>query len=196
MPVMDGYAACLAIRAEEEADGRPPTPIIALTANVMPGDRQRCLDVGMDDYLSKPVGSDDLLRVVARWGISSPRIHVDDMRPPASAAIEVLQQSVGEHGLRELVSVSIRTFGRLRAAAQTALESSDLQALARATHSVKGAAAGLGLGELAALSRSLNLAARDGRREDCRRMLEGWDACIAAGIDLLGSLQHGGETPS
>jgi two-component system sensor histidine kinase/response regulator len=192
MPVMDGYAACLAIRAEEEADGRRPTPIIALTANVMPGDRQRCLDVGMDDYLSKPVRSEELYRVVRKWAPDSEDSgeQASADRPASSAAIEVLQQSVGDRGLRELVSVSIRTFGRLRAAAQTAVESTDLQALARATHSVKGAAAGLGLGDLAAKSHALNLAARESRDEECRRLIEDWDASIENGIDLLTSLQR------
>jgi signal transduction histidine kinase/AmiR/NasT family two-component response regulator len=61
MPVMDGYDACRRIRARELADGLPPARIIAMTASVMPGDRNRCLEAGMDGYISKPVSIVELL---------------------------------------------------------------------------------------------------------------------------------------
>jgi CheY-like chemotaxis protein len=66
MPEMDGYEATRAIRAGE-AGGARHAPIVAMTANAMPGDRQRCLDAGMDDYLAKPVDVEALDRVLARW---------------------------------------------------------------------------------------------------------------------------------
>jgi CheY-like chemotaxis protein len=76
MPEMDGYAATQAIRASEDkvnaalrASGRAErrTPIIALTANAMEGDRERCLSAGMDDYLTKPFKKDQLREVLVRW---------------------------------------------------------------------------------------------------------------------------------
>jgi two-component system sensor histidine kinase/response regulator len=65
MPVMDGFEATRAIR-EREGTTRH-TRIVAVTANAMEGDRERCLDVGMDDYLSKPFRAGDLQRVLDRW---------------------------------------------------------------------------------------------------------------------------------
>ena len=67
MPDMDGYEATAAIRAHEVPGGRR-TPIVALTANAVEGDRDRCLAAGMDDYLAKPFRLDDLRGLVARWG--------------------------------------------------------------------------------------------------------------------------------
>jgi PAS domain S-box-containing protein len=64
MPVMDGYAATAAIRTLPGDAGR--TPIVALTASAMPADKQRCLDAGMDDYLSKPVNQSDLVTTMTR----------------------------------------------------------------------------------------------------------------------------------
>lgn len=64
MPVVDGYQATRTIR-EKEKKGR--IPIVALTANALPGDREKCLAAGMDDYLTKPVQEEDLRKALSRW---------------------------------------------------------------------------------------------------------------------------------
>jgi CheY-like chemotaxis protein len=66
MPEMDGYSATQAIRTHEATQGGY-TPIIALTANAMQGDRERCLQAGMDDYLSKPISSERLADILEKW---------------------------------------------------------------------------------------------------------------------------------
>ena len=67
MPVMDGYEATAAIRAREQSDGRARVPIIAMTANAMSGDRERCLLAGMDDHIAKPVQERQLAEALRRW---------------------------------------------------------------------------------------------------------------------------------
>ena len=67
MPEMDGFEATAAIREHERASGARRTPIVALTANAMAGDRDRCLAAGMDDYLGKPFRRDDLAALLERW---------------------------------------------------------------------------------------------------------------------------------
>ena len=67
MPVMDGYAATQEIRRVEETGKEGRTPIVAMTANVMEGDRELCLAAGMDDYLAKPVSQDAMREMMAKW---------------------------------------------------------------------------------------------------------------------------------
>jgi signal transduction histidine kinase/CheY-like chemotaxis protein/HPt (histidine-containing phosphotransfer) domain-containing protein len=67
MPVLDGYTATRRWREHEAATSARRLPIVAMTANAMAGDRQRCMDAGMDDYLSKPVARDQLEACLRRW---------------------------------------------------------------------------------------------------------------------------------
>ena len=99
MPAMDGFAATPAIRQYQETLDPPRRiPIVALTANAMVGDRDRCLAVGMDDYLSKPFTLQQLEAVIQRW-------------LPASLHA-LLHPSAFSKGLLLLRSSSFRTVGR------------------------------------------------------------------------------------
>ena len=70
MPVMDGYAATIEIRRRERRT-QTHTPVIAMTANAMEGDREKCLAAGMDDYIPKPVVAKTLYAKLAHW-VSAP----------------------------------------------------------------------------------------------------------------------------
>lgn len=67
MPVMDGYTCCRAIRAGDGGKRYADIPVIALTANAMKGDREKCLEAGMNDYVSKPFTSEQLTAAVSHW---------------------------------------------------------------------------------------------------------------------------------
>ncbi|MBS0630618.1 MAG: response regulator [Verrucomicrobia bacterium] len=72
MPEMDGYEAARKIRAKWPGDSRERPCLIAMTGNAMQGDRERCLEAGMDDYISKPVRIEELKAMLERWGLQRP----------------------------------------------------------------------------------------------------------------------------
>ncbi len=170
MPEMDGFEATLEIRRREQAAGTGARmPIIAMTANAMPGDREKCLAGGMDDYLQKPLKSEDLETLIARWipeqeeeGAAAAAARA---APPANAAPLELERLYAlfkqdDKVVRELLDLYLSTteeaLGRLRSAA----EQQDGAATARTAHEIKGASAYITAYEMKELVQSVELAAK------------------------------------
>lgn len=76
MPELNGYEATQKIRELEAKNGQERTPIIAVTAHTLTGDEERCLDAGMDDYISKPVSIAGLQAMLAKWNLTGGLEHV------------------------------------------------------------------------------------------------------------------------
>jgi CheY-like chemotaxis protein len=99
MPEMDGFAATEAIRLLEAQSGRPRTPIIALTANAIDGDREGCLRAGMDDYLPKPFKGAQLAETLLRWLPDGATETIASAKERASFAhLSALCQDYADHG--------------------------------------------------------------------------------------------------
>ncbi|GAB2510586.1 response regulator [Lysobacter humi (ex Lee et al. 2017)] len=185
MPVMDGFEATAFIRQRE--DTRARVPIVAVTAQAMQGDRERCLAAGMDDYITKPVQIDDFRRALRRWvpTLRRPSVATEAGAPP-DAAVEdsrpVLDEAVVTQ-LRALAEASdpallAQIFGAFRSDTaqrlgllRTAAAHADADLLRRTAHTLKGAAANVGAARLAATAGELDTIARSGR-------LDGVDALV------------------
>jgi CheY-like chemotaxis protein len=159
MPVMDGFEATSAIRAAEKTADRH-TPIIALTASAMEGDRQRCLAAGMDDYLSKPIMPGALREMLERW--VRPTVPVS---PPIDMG-EALAYTGGDSSLlAELLDIFRSECAGRRRTLRDALVRADAAALAQAAHAVNGTLKALACKPAVALASALETQARDGRLE-------------------------------
>ena len=89
MPIMDGYSATREIRRKEKAEGgKRHIPIIAMTANAMVGDREKCLEAGMDDYMSKPLNRHVLEQTVRKWLSQSAKAGAPRATPRKAAKVE------------------------------------------------------------------------------------------------------------
>jgi CheY-like chemotaxis protein len=157
MPEMDGLEATAMIRKCEREHGSRRLPIIAMTANAMQGDREKCLDTGMDDYLAKPVKHGDLGATIARW-IPAPSTSEEQKEPVSSEKREPVHDCVDSAVLADLrqldmscglLSTLITHFlegvpNRLEAL-QDALRQGDGGALARVAHELNGASGNLGV---------------------------------------------------
>ena len=185
MPVMDGFEATRIIRLSERASGRH-IPIIAMTANAMRGDRERCLEAGMDDYLSKPVDPIALKQVLEKWRPSQqPSVSVVDMSR--------LNEMFGgdPDTIRELLEAFVSTTTSLLDEIDTAIESADFARIKELGHQITGSASSLGLAEMCDISRTLERAAV---AADVRQAATAHAAMLGAFRRIAEFVNHGLET--
>ena len=141
MPEMSGFEATIAIREKEKKTGKHQL-IVALTAHAMKGDRERCLEAGMDKYLAKPVQRDELF--AALCGTVTSRKTTVTRRAPTEVFDSSGALNRAGHDpelLAELIEIFLEDCPRRMAEIQEAIGLSDAQGLERSAHKLKGAAA-------------------------------------------------------
>jgi signal transduction histidine kinase/DNA-binding response OmpR family regulator len=164
MPVQNGYEAAAAIRAREAELGGH-VPIIAVTANAMRGDREKCLGAGMDDYVSKPLDPGELAAAIGRVvRVDAPPR--DEVVRDGGGAVDraaLLARLDGDEGLlAELVDLFVRDVPARLAEIREAAAAADADRLGRAAHALKGMLANLEAGAATAAARRLEEAAHGG----------------------------------
>jgi CheY-like chemotaxis protein/HPt (histidine-containing phosphotransfer) domain-containing protein len=198
MPNLDGFGLTAAIRLAEPQGAH--LPIIAVTANAMQGEAQRCLEHGMDDYLSKPLRKHELATMLARWlpGSSGAQEHA---KPVASAGDTLavwnagtLPALVGDDPtlLRELLLEFMVNAERQNSEIAAAAEAEDLAAMALAAHTLKSSARSAGALALGALCQDLEAAGRSGDASQCAALAkELANAFVAARLEINAFLARG-----
>ena len=191
MPIMDGYAATEAIRKWElEVDGSQLIPIVALTAHALPEDRRRCLDLGMNDFLSKPFSMNALHETIMKWlptldestsaGVSAAELAPDEV-PPESAdqfkyrgaistqALEMissLDQSQGKDLANRIITVYESSSAELIDALTSALSANDRKGIGSAAHALKSSSGNVGAERLVSMCKDIETAARNSDSSD------------------------------
>lgn len=200
MPTMDGFQATEAIRRFE--DDRANIPIVAMTAHAMLGDRERCLEAGMDAYISKPIDAGELIDIVERMAIprspaarpptpneetvrndNEPRGHPAVPRIDRESALKRLGGD--EELLDDMIGYFIEDAGVLLQSIREGLANDEFAEVRRAAHSLKGLASNLGAERTVELAGALEKAAEKEQAQEAQQLTPRVESETNALIDEL-----------
>jgi signal transduction histidine kinase/DNA-binding response OmpR family regulator len=199
MPEVDGIQATKMVREMEGSDKH--TPIVAMTAHAMIGDKERCLESGMDDYIAKPIRPSELLNIVEKWTQQpgEDRVEQKDSMPeeakPSEAKAdetldieEAMERFDGDRGFYEEMLSDFLEYGITQLdAIEKAIESGDVDLIAREAHSLKGASANLSANRLSKSALSLETRGKEKDLDGCR---EAFDGLKQEMLDLKSAVQR------
>lgn len=197
MPGMNGLHAARRIRSLPPPRNR--VPVVAMTTHAMPGDRERCLAAGMDDYLAKPVAPKDLLAAVERWLCSPAASAAPEPAPQPAAdpiddsALALLAEQTDASILPSLVGTYIAEVRSRGQRIAEALAAQDWQALERQAHALKSASRTFGAHRLAATLEALELACGLGDTAQAALLAQGVPALADSAVAALSARYRSGE---
>ena len=209
MPVMDGLAATKLLRAESRFQS---LPIIAMTAHAMSGDRERSLEGGMNDHLTKPINPQALMETLVRWmpakPISQPMIE-KEQKPAASSSDEIpehlppfdipaaLARANGKPRLLRKMLLSFRDQYKSAAAElRQQIAEGKTEEASRLAHTLKGVAATLEAKELASTAANIEHALREGLMDGMEGLIKTMEGALQPAIAAAGTLDRRVARPS
>jgi CheY-like chemotaxis protein len=198
MPEMDGLEATRAIRALHGPEGH--VPIVAMTANAFAADRDACMAAGMNDFITKPITARKLFDAIEPWAVGMARKHEEEPEPEAeepvdaapvdpnlidSQQMQMIQDEVGTDALRELLISFWSDAGGLLQELELALSGEDLERASAVLHTLKGAAASLGLVGCSHTCEDARTAIAEGRPPDLNALITVLSATLQATQPLI-----------
>ncbi|MGP8283987.1 MAG: response regulator, partial [Desulfomonilaceae bacterium] len=194
MPEMDGFQATRAIREKEKITGGH-TPIFAMTAHAMSGDREKCLAEGMDGYISKPINAQELLenidRVVSqREAASEGAFSNAEKGEIVNKALLIARVGGDVELLDELVDLFMKNSSRMLSAVEQAVHEGRAETIEKAAHSLKGSVGNFAADRAFQAAMKLETMGREGRVKHADEALENLEKEISLLKDALSTLRN------
>jgi CheY-like chemotaxis protein len=208
MPVLDGYATTECIRKGDAGERYITIPIVAMTAHAIAGNREKCLNSGMNDYISKPLEHETLFSILLTWlkpGDDTPQKGQNLSRPPANSGVnnDVLQTTLDDHiywksndalrrvagkpeRLRKLITMYFNDMPSRIANLQQQLSDLDMAEAARNLHTIKSVAGNLGGSKLQEIATIMERYAQNGLQQE---VAEALPALLDANEQLSNALE-------
>ncbi|MFC3050588.1 response regulator [Kordiimonas pumila] len=187
MPEMDGYEATQAIRNREKENGLPRLTIIACTANAMKGDMEKCLDAGMDDFISKPINYKALAPIMQKWlpkkimNTSGAAVKAKMIDTSILIALEEQTGSVYKDVVQSYLEFSESSLANLRAF----LDAKDAKNIQAIMHAFKSSSASLGATRVSILASELEKTIRERGLDSTGTLMQEFiDSCKTAHTEL------------
>ncbi|HTC64095.1 MAG TPA: response regulator [Candidatus Saccharimonadales bacterium] len=195
MPEMDGMEATAEIRSREKKSGKH-VPILAMTAHAMRGDRERCLENGMDGYISKPIHPVDLFAEIERClGLQKGNNPMPENSQKMQELIDrasLLERVEGDHELLgEMIQIFMEEAPALMDAMRESLRIGDMAVLERSAHSLKGAVSNLSSKATAAAALKLEHDAKENNAQSAKESLAAVEEIMKLLLPALSELIQG-----
>ncbi len=182
MPLMDGLEATRAIRSGKTKAANPGIPIIAMTAHAMKGDREQCIEAGMDDYISKPIAPGALAAALDKWLGRDPQPHPKaatatgasgtSEKPPVFDRQSLLKLLLGDEELaKEIIVGFLEDLPTQIDTLKRHVDAGDTREAGSVGHSIKGAAANVGGMAFSSVAADIERAGKAGRLEEIAALL-------------------------
>lgn len=202
MPEMSGYEATGLIRKWEMAQQLPRIPIVAMTANAMVGDREKCLAAGMDDYLSKPIKAEGLREILAHWLINDSYLsdelaEEDESAEDASLGnVPPQQPLIDESALNTLKDLMEDEYPvlldsykedapSLLADIKKSSAEADLKVMVRAAHTLKSSSSNLGATALANVALKIETLGKENKLAEASKFIPELETLLEQSIKAL-----------
>jgi CheY-like chemotaxis protein len=176
MPTMDGYQATGLIRERQRTGDLGPLPVVAMTANAMAGDREKCLEAGMDDYLTKPVNQGTLSEMLSKWlkpmensapaeavAATTPSEGKTKMGIGSEIDLNIINElkSIMEDDFVSLLESYINNVTPLYKELHAAAVADNVAGMVNPAHSIKSSSANIGAMKVSAAAKTIEMAARN-----------------------------------
>jgi CheY-like chemotaxis protein/HPt (histidine-containing phosphotransfer) domain-containing protein len=202
MPELDGYAATRKIREGEAGQRYQDTTIIAMTANAMQGDREKCLDAGMNDYLTKPLDNEDLLQKLFHWLVSQntesePYLDANESTEAEEKASRSEEYPVWDYHafskrmmgkqiiIDKTVGILLGDLPRQIEEIKQSVQSDDLDKIRNTAHALKGSASNVSAIHVSEIARKMEAYAMSDELAEAKSLLPELEVAVSELIQML-----------